>query len=268
MPRSYREMEDILMRELHLYHHPIAVTFLSTEDEMNLFKEITPHVIPARPLTYCQWEIAARMQGQTVVGEKKQLGCHNARISFGWAGIDEDDIEAVAQEYASREVAELLVGSKPCLPLDSLRGIAVGPLGNAVMDPHVIHFYCDNFQSHRLAVEYMAATKTHPLRPMICESSSACGGGVFCWREQSFNVTPSCTGSYNSGKTERGEVNVFIPASRLEETVEFLEQRLRRMPENTFPGADICKNCSVIVFRKGFQKMDEGAAVPQNGGDS
>ena len=34
MASSYREMEDILMKELRLYHHPIALTWMFTDDEM------------------------------------------------------------------------------------------------------------------------------------------------------------------------------------------------------------------------------------------
>lgn len=254
MSLSYSEMEAILMKELRLYHHPIALTFLFNDDEVARFKEATPHVTPLRPLTFCQWEIAARMEAKTVLGEKKHLGCPNGKISFGWAELDEDDIKDAADDFGGRDVAELILKSKPRLPLGSIKAAAVGPLGKAVIPPHVVHFYCDAMQSHTLAADYMAAAKTHPLRPMICESSSVCGGAVFCCQEQTFNLTPCCQGSYNSGKTERGEINVFIPGSRIEAMVERLNKRVRSTTGYTYPGPDICKNCPMIEFERGSRK--------------
>lgn len=260
MPLTYGEMEAILMKELRLYHYPIAITFLFTDDDVARFKETTPHVTPSRPLTFCQWEIAARMEARTVLGGKKSLGCRNGKISFGWAAPDEDDIKDAAEDFGSRELAEHILHSKPRLASDSLKAVAAGPLGKAALPPHVVHFYCDAMQSHTLAADYMVVAKTHPLRPMICESSSACGGSVFCHQEQTFNLTPCCQGSYNAGKTERGEVNVFIPGPRVEAVVERLSQRVRSTPGYSYPGADICKNCPMIEFERGSRKP--GAPQP------
>ena len=87
-------------------------------------------------------------------------------------------------------------------------------------------------------------------------SSSACGGGVFSYLEKTFNLCPACSGSYNAGKTERGEVNAFIPGVHIEAVVERLLERLDAAgsasitkPGDPFPGADICKNCPLIVFK-------------------
>ena len=258
MSLSYREMEDILMKELRLYHHPIAVTWLFTDDDVENFKSKTAHVAPLKPLTYCQWEIAARMQAKTVVGGKEDLGCSNARVSFGWKDIDDAEIKSQAKYCVDLAQAERFLRSKPRMPMNSLKAVAVGPLGKAAIKPHVVHFYCDNMQSYHLAVDYMAATDTHPLRPMVSMSSSACGGTVFCWQEKTFNLCPCCSGSYNAGKTERGEVNAFIPGDHLEATVNRLVQRLGKTgsasltrPGDPFPGADICKNCPLILFKKG-----------------
>ena len=77
-----------------LYHHPIAVTFLATDAEVAEFKRTTPHVVPVKSLTFCQWKIAARMQGKTVLGTKDKLFCTNAQCSFGWHEIDEGEIKS------------------------------------------------------------------------------------------------------------------------------------------------------------------------------
>ncbi len=257
MALSYAEMESLLMESFRLYHHPVAVTWLFTDEEVEEFRVQTPHVVPARPLTFCQWEIAARMENQTVLGTPKTLGCSGAKISFGWKEIDEQEIKTQLKYCVDYEQAERFVRSKPRMPMNALKAVAVGPLGKAKIKPHVVHFYCDNMQSYHLAVDYMAATNTHPLRPQVSMSSTACGGSVFTWQEQTFNLSPSCSGGYNSGKTERSEVNVFIPGNHIEATVERLRQRIAATGSSAithagdaFPGRDICKNCPLIAFKE------------------
>jgi uncharacterized protein (DUF169 family) len=250
-------MEKILMDELRLYHNPIAVTWLFTDEDVENFKKKTPHVRPVKPLTFCQWEIAARMQGKTVLATEEDLGCSNAKVSFGWKAIDDGEIKSQIKYCNDLAQAERFMRSKSSLPLASLKAIAVGPLGDAQVEPHVVHFYCDNMQSYHLAVDYMAGTDTHPLRPQITMSSSACGGSVYTYQEKTFNCCPACSGSYNSGKTERGEVNVFIPFAHMDATVRRLLKRIAdkgssaiTRPGDKFPGGDICKNCPLIIFKK------------------
>ena len=67
MPLTYKEMQDLLMRELRLYHFPIAINFHKTQADVEEFKKKARYVEPVKPITYCQWEITARMQGQTVL---------------------------------------------------------------------------------------------------------------------------------------------------------------------------------------------------------
>jgi uncharacterized protein (DUF169 family) len=192
-----------------------------------------------------------------VLADRENLGCSNARVSFGWKDIDAKEIQSQNKYCIAPAQAERFLRSKPCMPPDSLKAIAVGPLGKAALAPHVVHFYCDNMQSYHLAVDYMAATDTHPLRPQITMSSSACGGSVFTWNENTFNCCPACSGSYNAGKTERGEVNVFIPGGQIEAVVRRLLQRIEKSgsssitrPGDPFPGGDICKNCPLIAFKE------------------
>lgn len=179
MPFSFRELESILMDQLRLYHHPIAVTWLFTDEEVEEFKRRAPYVTPIKPLTFCQWETAARMQGKTVLGTAETLACTNSQVSFGWREIDEKEVKSQLKYCVDEAQTERFLRSKPHMPMNSLKAVAVGPLGEAVLSPHVIHFYCDSVQAYHLAVDYMAATDTHPLRPQITMSSSACGGSVF-----------------------------------------------------------------------------------------
>jgi uncharacterized protein (DUF169 family) len=250
-------MEKILMDELRLYHHPVAITWLFTDKDVEDFRARHDCVVPVKPVTFCQWEIAARMQNKTVLAAKEQLDCSNAQVSFGWKENDDKDIKSQLKYCKDLAQAERFQLSKPCLPPDALKAVGVGPLGKAALPPHVVHFYCDNMQSYQLAVDYMAATETHPLWPQIAMSSAACGGSVFAWREKTFNCCPACSGSYNAGKTERGEVNVFIPGEHIEAVVQRLLDRIGKSgsssitrPGDPFPGGDICKNCPLIVFTK------------------
>jgi uncharacterized protein (DUF169 family) len=256
MSLGYAEMEKTLMDELRLYHHPVAVTWLFTDRDVEEFRARTPCVIPAKPITFCQWEIAARMRNKTVLASKEHLGCSNAQVSLGFKENDDREIRSQLKYCADLAQAGRFQLSKPRLPLGTLRAVAVGPLGKAALPPHVVHFYCDNMQSYHLAVDYMAATDTHPLRPQITMSSSACGGSVFTWQQKTFNCCPACSGSYNAGKTERGEVNVFIPGEHIEAVVRRLLHRIGESgsssvtrPGDPFPGGDICKNCPLIVFK-------------------
>ena len=258
MPLSFRELESILMDQLRLYHLPIAVTWLFTDEEVEEFKRRAPYVTPIKPLTFCQWETAARMQGKTVLGTAETLACTNSQVSFGWREIDEKEVKSQLKYCVDEAQTERFLRSKPHMPMNSLKAVAVGPLGEAVLSPHVIHFYCDSVQAYHLAVDYMAATDTHPLRPQITMSSSACGGSVFCWQQKTFNHCPPCSGSYNAGKTERGETYVFIPGEHLEAVVARLLQRIKKSgsssvtrPGDYFPGGDICKNCPLIIFKNG-----------------
>ena len=189
---TYQEMQEKLMRELRLYHYPIAVKFFFDAEVVQKFKDTAEeYFTPIKPLTFCQWELAPRMRGTIVYSEVDGLGCSNSRCSFGWKEIDEAEIKGQLKYARNMEQAEFFVRTKERLR-EGLIGIAVAPLKDAdVFDgPDVVHFYCDPIQAYHLGVDYMAATNTHPLRPHLTMSSSSCGGSVWCYNNQSFNLTP------------------------------------------------------------------------------
>lgn len=255
---TYSEIETILMRELRLYHYPVAVKFFYDSSEMESFLEKAVSVrTPLKPMTFCQWELGARMQGEIVFADKATLSCGNAKFSFGWKGLDQGEVKAHTKYTRDKEQAERFAKSKVQLK-EGLLGIALAPLGkiDGLYEPDTVHFYCDNMQAYHLAVDYMAATDTHPLRPNVTANASACGGNVFSFVETEFNMLPACSGSYNAGKTERGEINVMIPGAKFHVTFDRLMERINKSsssitrPGDGFPGADICKNCPLIIFEK------------------
>lgn len=260
MALSYKEMQHALMEELRLYHFPIAVKFFYNQTEVQQFKGQHEYYEPVKPMTFCQWEIAARMKGQIVYSEQNGLGCSNAAYCFGWKDIDDNEIKSHLKYVTNSVWAEKAIRSKPRLG-KGLIGVAVAPLGDAKFVADTIHFYCDNMQAYHLAVDWMAVSGVHPMQSNITINSSACGGNVYVHNTSLANMLPACSGSYNAGKTERGEINFILPGDHLEHVVERLLHRKEELgsssitrPGDGFPGADICKNCPLILFRKAKQK--------------
>jgi len=156
-----------------------------------------------------------------------------------------------------RQQAAKFVETKPRLPELALKAYIVSPLRDAYFPPDVVHFYCDNMQAYHLIVDYMAAMDVHPLRSNLTMNSAVCAGNVYTYLEKSANLLTACSGSYNAGKTERGEINVMIPGEHIEATVQRLLDRVKNYggasvtrPGDPFPGADVCKNCPLIVFKR------------------
>ncbi|MFP5204637.1 MAG: DUF169 domain-containing protein [Acidobacteriota bacterium] len=252
-------MQRLLMKELRLYHYPIGVRFFYDRRDIESFKQSCHEIeSPLKPITFCQGEIAARMQGKIIYSEQKDLSCKNARYCFGWKELDELEIKSHAKYARNLDQAERFIRSKPRLPA-GLLGVAVAPLAKADFfgGPDTVHFYCDPMQAYHLAVDYMAATDTHPLHSAITMNSSACGGNAWTYQTGNFNMLPACSGSYSAGKTERSEVNVIVPGAQIGEVCRRLMERIDSQgsssivrPGDGFPGAEICKNCPLIAFRK------------------
>ncbi|EPR44285.1 protein of unknown function DUF169 [Desulfovibrio sp. X2] len=255
---DYARLQDVLMKELRLMHYPIAIKYFFDAAELERFKKEAEYYQPVKPLTFCQAEIGARMEGISVLMEEEKLGCTNAKFVFGWKGMDEGEVKSHSKYASDLEQAGRFVATKPRLPEGKLLAVAVTPLAATLFDPDVIHFYCDNMQAYHLLGDWMAVRDIHPLRPNLTVNSAACGGNVYVHDTGLANLYLACSGSYNSGKTERGEINVSIPGKDLPAMVARLEKRIAdkggaaitRLGE-PFPGADICKNCPLITFTKG-----------------
>lgn len=250
-------MQKILMDELRLMHYPIAVKFIFKDEELEDFIKNASYYEPVKPLTFCQFEIAARMKGHTALGMKEKLGCSNASFVFGWKSLDDAEVKSHLKYVKDLDQAAKFVKTKPRLPEGALKAFVVSPLANAYFHPDTIHFYCDNMQAYHILVDYASAMDTHPLHSNFTVNSAACGGNVFSYLEKSANFIPACSGNYNAGKMERGEINVSIPGEHIEATIQRLLDRINNLgsssltrPGDLFPGADVCKNCPMIVFTK------------------
>lgn len=258
---GFREMQALLMEHLRLVHYPVATKFIFEDDELEDFTRRVAYRVPARPITYCQFQVGARMQGLTVLGTRESLGCSNAAFVFGWKTLDDAEVKSHLKYVRDRDQTERFVRTKPRLPEGALKAFVVSPLADACFTPDTVHFYCDNMQAYHLLVDYMAAMDVHPLHTSVTMNSSSCGGNVYVYLERKANMLTACSGSYNAGKTERGEINVIIPGDQLGLVVRRLLDRVARhgsasvtRPGDPFPGADICKNCPLIHFVKPAQK--------------
>jgi uncharacterized protein (DUF169 family) len=171
--------------------------------------------------------------------------------------LDEGEVKSHLKYCNDLDQAKRVVEAKPRLPEDKLLAVSVAPLAQAAGTPDVVHFYCDNMQAYHILGDWMATRDIECFRPSMSVNSAACAGNVFSFNSGQANLFLACSGSYNSGKTERGEINVAIPGGHLEALVSRLGDRVRdkggasitRLGE-PFPGADICKNCPLIVFKK------------------
>jgi uncharacterized protein (DUF169 family) len=258
-------MQRILMDELRLYHLPVAVKYLFDDEEIETFKANVGYFTFVKSMTFCQWEIAARMKGQTVLASRDDLGCQNASYVFGWRPFSTAEVRSHLKYVKDEDQAERFLKAKPRFDEGRLKAVVVAPLGSTYFDPDTVHFYCDNMQAYHLAVDYMSATDIHPLSTNIMMNSSACAGNVYSFLNKSAKFLPACSGSYNAGKTERGEVNFIIPGEQIKMTVQRLLDRKAHSgssavtrPGDHFPGADVCKNCPTIVFKKATGSATSG----------
>lgn len=249
-------MYEFFMRELRLMHSPVGMKFIFSEEELEAFRALGIHHAPTRPLTFCQAELGARMEGLTVLLEPKKLWCTDARCVFGIDSVTDEIVSDLGKFSESPEQAQRFAESKPRMDRAVL-GVVLSPLKDIPMQPDVVHFCCDNMQAYHLVDDWMAVRDVHPFRPSLSVNSAVCGGSAFCFIHQQANMTLACAGSYNSGKMERGEINVMIPGADIGAVARRMSERVSRTggvsltrKGHPFPGADICQNCPVIVFKK------------------
>lgn len=253
---DYSAMYEFLMRNLRLLHSPVGVTFLFDEEALENFKHQNSYSVPGRPVTFCQAELGARMEGQVILLEQKKLWCTEASCVFAMDELSDENVHDISKFCTDAEQARRFTESKPRLEKKAL-AIALSPLNLQKGQADVVHFCCDNMQAYHLIDDWMAVRDVHPFRPSLSVNSAVCGGTAFSFLHQQANMTLACAGSYNSGKMERGEINVMIPGNDLPGMIQRMQARIHNTggisltkKGHPFPGADICQNCSVIFFKK------------------
>ncbi|MGQ9824993.1 MAG: DUF169 domain-containing protein [Desulfotomaculales bacterium] len=254
---SRADLAFILRNLLKLEYYPVAVKFFYKDEEVAAFKKDHPdYRVAAHPYTFCHFSAASRQRGDVLLGEKKTLGCGNARYLFGWKDYDEDEVKSHLKYTKDREQAEEFVRKKPRLP-EGLVYYATAPLHKAKFEPDLIHIICTVLQAYHLITDYAAAIGEQPVESAVYMNSAVCGGSVWTYLHQKINIVPMCSSSYTAGKTEQGEINVYLPWGKFELTVKRLLERtyqqggasLPRTGE-TYPGFNVCKLCNFLAFVK------------------
>ena len=257
--RSRLSRSDIvfgLRNLLKLKYYPVAVKFFFRAEELEAFKAAADYKVALRPYTFCHYVAASRQRGDILLGTDDKMGCSNAKYVFGWKELDEAEIKSHLKYTKNREQAEKFVKTKKRLP-PGLLAFATAPLHQAPFQPDLVHGMCDPLQSYHLANDWCAAYDTHPFEMTMTMNSSVCHGIAQCYVTQQPNITPMCSSSYTAGKTEQGEINWIFPGNQLKPTIQWMLERTVRdggvsFPRTgeTYPGFNICKLCSFLVYRQ------------------
>ena len=241
---------------LRMKYYPVAVKFFYSNDELEDFKKDTDYKVGLHPYTVCQAVAVSRQRGDTVLVTPEKTGCTNAKYVFNWKGLDESEIKSHLKYTKDRAQAERFIQTKKRMP-EGLLAYATAALHNATFEPDVIHGLSDVLQAYHLGNDWCAAFDTHPFQMAMTMNSAVCHGLVQCYVTKEPNITPMCSSSYTAGKTEQGEINWIWPGDHLKPTVQWMLERTVRdggvsFPRTgeTYPGFDVCKLCSFLVYKK------------------
>ncbi len=241
---------------LKMKYYPVAVKFFFDEEELDFFRKETEYKVAFHPYTFCHFVAASRQRGDILLGTPNKMGCSNAKYVMGWKEMDEAEISSHRKYTQTRDQAERFVQTKKRLP-KGLLAFATAPLHKAPYAPDVIHGMSDVLQAYHLGNDWCAAHDSHPFHMVMTMNSSVCHGCVQCRVTGEPNITPMCSSSKTAGKTEQSEINWIWPGNQLEPTVRWMLHRIVRdggvsFPRTgeTYPGFDICKLCSFLVFKK------------------
>lgn len=253
---SNSDMVFGLRNLLKMKYYPVAVKFFFDQDELDEFTNTVDYRVGLRPYTFCHYVAASRQRGDILLGTEDKTGCSNAKYVLGWKELDDNEIKSHLKYTKSWEQAERFVKTKKRLQ-PGLLAYATAPLHKAPYAPDVIHGMCDPLQSYHLGNDWCAAFDTHPFHMVMTMNSSICHGCVQCYVTQQPNITQMCSSSKTAGKTEQGEVNYIWPGDHLDPTLRWTMERTIRdggpsFPRTgeTYPGFDICKLCTFIMFTK------------------
>nr|WP_315990347.1 DUF169 domain-containing protein [Desulforamulus aquiferis] len=155
------------------------------------------------------------------------------------------------------DLAKKCMDARPKLPLGQLKGIMTAPLYKTPIEPDVVFFVVDVFQAYHILNDYMAGCNITSISSNHTINSVVCGGSVRCFQENTPEMKTMCAGSFTSGKTEKGEVNLFIPGKHIGQLAKRLIQRTLKSGGSSFlgsggqefPGIDVCKKCPMIRFK-------------------
>lgn len=250
---NYEEMADAMEYLYKLSYHPVAVKFFWDQEEYDSFKA---DKVPGPKMTVCQIALASRMNDYTIKATEENLMCGNAKTCFGLREPSDSEVDDHIKYTVDWDMAKKCLLAKPRLK-SGMKGFATAPLGNAAFEPDVVFFVVNALQAYHILNDYIGGKGVPSLKFNHTVNSAVCGGMAYCYNEQTPNMNTMCAGSYTSGKTETGEVNVFIPGKHIEAVARQLIRRVAKFggpsmvgtPGQEFPGLHVCKACPMVRFK-------------------
>lgn len=250
---SYEEIAETMEYLYKLSYHPVAVKFFWDQEEYDNFKA---DKVPGPKMTVCQIALASRMNDYIVKSTEDNLMCGNAKTCFGFREPSDPEVDEHIKYTADWDHAKECLLAKPRLK-SGMKGFATAPLGKATFEPDVVFFVVNALQAYHILNDYIGGKKVPSLKFNHTVNSAVCGGMAYCYNEQMPNMNTMCAGSYTSGKTETGEVNVFIPGKDIGAVARQLIRRMAKFggtsmigsPGQEFPGLHVCKACPMVRFK-------------------
>lgn len=252
---TYAEMADALEYLYKLDYHPVAVKFFWDREE---YEKFPAEIVPGPKMTLCQIALAARMNDYVIKADAEKLLCGNAKTCLGFRAASDEEVEGHVKYTADWDWARECLLAKPMLPVGDLKGFAMAPLGKTNFEPDVVFMVVNPLQAYHILNDYIGGTKSNPtLQFNHTINSAVCGGMVWTYKEQKPNMNTMCAGSYTSGKTEKGEVNVYIPgrdigavaAQLIKRTAKYGGASMLGSPGQEWPGLHVCKKCPMVKFK-------------------
>lgn len=252
---NYEDMHKAFAALYKLTYNPVAVKFFFNQQE---YDDLVVEKVPGPKMTFCQVALASRMEDHIVKVSPEKLLCENAQVSFGFRQPGEKEIQDHVKYVNDWDLAKECLLAKPTLPMGKLKGIMTAPLYKTPVAPDVVFFVTDVFQAYHLMNDYIGGVKVPVVNSLHTINSAVCGGTVGCYNTGLASMSTMCAGSYSSGKTERGEVNVFIPGKDIKAVAKQLIQRSFQYQGGSsfvgpggqqYPGFDVCKKCPMIKFK-------------------
>jgi len=251
---THQKAQELFERLLKLDYHPVAVKFFRSESEYNTYPA---SVRPTAKITFCQFTAASRMGNHILKGTADNIMCENCLTTFGYRAPSDEEAMDHFKYVVDAEFVKQVLATKPRLPLGEIYGFGTAPLAKTPVDPDVVMFVCNAFQAYHILDDYIGAFHVHPLHFYHTVNSAVCGGVVWSYLNQKPEMNTMCSGSYTSGKTEKGEVNVFIPGTQILGVARQLARRTEMSggasilnANNEWPGLDVCKKCPMVRFKE------------------
>lgn len=251
---TYVDMQKALEALYKLEYNPVAIKFFFNQDEFDAF---IPEKVPSTKMTFCQATLASRMDNYIVKVTDDKLLCGNARTVFGFREASDAEVDEQVKYTIDWDLAKECMQARPSLPVDELKGIMTAPLYKTPVDPDVVFFVVNVFQAYHILNDYIGGCKAPTITSHHTINSVVCGGSVRCFQDNTPEMKTMCAGSFTSGKTEKGEVNVFIPGKHIGQLASQLIKRTVKYGGSSFlgaggqdfPGIDVCKKCPMIRFK-------------------